>query len=222
MHPICVFDVNETLLDLSALDPHFERLFGAAALRREWFSQLLQSAFVGTIVRDYRDFTMLGRSALEMTAAKHHVQLSDTDTAAILQGMTMLPPHDDVEAALQRLADAGFRLATLSNSTLATSEAQIEHAGLRRHFERVMSADSVQRLKPAPEPYRMAAEQLGVSQGEVRLIAAHAWDITGAMQAGCVAAFVARPGSVFDPAFAAPDIMGDSLLDVAEQIIARG
>ncbi len=28
MPRICVFDVNETLLDLRALDPHFERTFG--------------------------------------------------------------------------------------------------------------------------------------------------------------------------------------------------
>ena len=30
----CVFDVNETLLDLAALDPHFERVFGNAAVRQ--------------------------------------------------------------------------------------------------------------------------------------------------------------------------------------------
>jgi len=37
-----VFDVNETLLDLSALDPRFERVFGDASVRREWFMQMLQ------------------------------------------------------------------------------------------------------------------------------------------------------------------------------------
>ena len=28
MRRVQVFDVNETLLDLAALDPHFERIFG--------------------------------------------------------------------------------------------------------------------------------------------------------------------------------------------------
>jgi 2-haloacid dehalogenase len=41
------FDVNETLLDLGALDPHFERAFGSAAVREQWFGQMLQLAFVG-------------------------------------------------------------------------------------------------------------------------------------------------------------------------------
>jgi hypothetical protein len=31
---VCVFDVNETLLDLSAMDPGFQDLFGDASVRR--------------------------------------------------------------------------------------------------------------------------------------------------------------------------------------------
>lgn len=48
MPRVCVFDVNETLLDLSSLDPHFERAFGDASVRRAWFLQVLQSAMVAT------------------------------------------------------------------------------------------------------------------------------------------------------------------------------
>jgi len=31
---VCIFDVNGTLLDLSVFDPHFERVFGEAAVRQ--------------------------------------------------------------------------------------------------------------------------------------------------------------------------------------------
>jgi 2-haloacid dehalogenase len=41
MSRICVFDVNETLLDLRALDSHFEHVFGDATVRQAWFAQLL-------------------------------------------------------------------------------------------------------------------------------------------------------------------------------------
>ena len=40
MARICVFNVNETLLELGALDPHFERIFGDGGVRRAWFGQL--------------------------------------------------------------------------------------------------------------------------------------------------------------------------------------
>ncbi len=39
--PLLVFDVNETLLDLDALAPHFERMFGDRGALREWFAQVI-------------------------------------------------------------------------------------------------------------------------------------------------------------------------------------
>jgi 2-haloacid dehalogenase len=111
-------------------------------------------------------------------------------------------------------------MVTLTNSTEAVAMAQITNAGLRNLFEQVFSADSVQRLKPAPEPYQMVAARLGVPIGQVRLVAAHAWDIAGALRAGCAAAFVARPGMVLDPLVEQPDIIGSDLRFIADQIIA--
>jgi 2-haloacid dehalogenase len=39
--PALVFDVNETLLDLETLTPHFARIFGDGGVMREWFAQLI-------------------------------------------------------------------------------------------------------------------------------------------------------------------------------------
>jgi 2-haloacid dehalogenase len=215
-----VFDVNETLLDLSALDPEFARVFGDAAARRQWFQQMLASAFVSIITDRYVDFGTLGRGALEMTAQRYGKRLSDEDRQTILGMMRKLPPHPEIRSALERLRASGFRLASLTNSTLAVAEEQLRHAGLRDLFEQVLSADSVRRLKPAPQPYAHAAERLGVPVGDLRLVAAHFWDVTGALAAGCAAAFVARPGQLLDPNLGRPDIVGRDLRDVSERIIA--
>jgi 2-haloacid dehalogenase len=219
MARICVFDVNETLLDLGALDPHFERVFGDAGVRRAWFLQLLQSALVATVTGAYSDFGRIGAAALEMTAQRQGVTLSDEDKNQILGGMRELPPHPEVAESLSRLRDAGLRLATLTNSTQQVAEAQMENSGLRDFFEQILSADAVKRLKPAPEPYRMAAQSLGADVGGIRLVAAHAWDVAGALRAGCEAAFVARPGMVLDPLVERPDVVGADLREVAERIL---
>lgn len=55
--------------------------------------------------------------------------------------------------------------------------------------------------------------------GQIRLVAAHAWDVAGAMRAGCAAAFVARPEMVLNPLFEHPDVVGSDLREVADQII---
>jgi 2-haloacid dehalogenase len=220
---VLVFDVIETLLDLKALDAPFEAVFGDASVRQQWFQQMLQSALVSTVTGDYRDFTQIGRAALEMTARRRGVTLSQHDQQRILGMVRELPPHADVPDCLHRVKQAGFRLAALTNSTAEVAEAQLRHAGLRESFEQVLSADMARRLKPAREAYLLAAERLGVAPGGMRLIAAHAWDVTGAIRAGCAAAFVARPGSgmVLDPAGETPDVIGADLGEVAEAIIAR-
>jgi 2-haloacid dehalogenase len=219
MARVCVFDVNETLLDLGALDPHFERVFGEASARQAWFGQFLALWLTEMLTGEYTNFGTIGGGALEMVAKRQGVDLSDEDKQRILGDMQELPPHPEVEDALGRLRDAGIRLAALTNSTQQVADAQIDNSGLRDYFEQVLSADTVQRLKPAPEPYRMAAESLGVEIGQVRLVAAHAWDVVGAMRAGCAAAFVARPGMVLNPLAARPDVVGADLREVAAQIL---
>ncbi len=219
MARVCVFDVNETLLDLGALDPHFERVFGDASVRQTWFGQFLTSWLTAMVTGVYQDFGTIGGTALEMIAERQGVELSDEDKGQILGGMQELPPHPEVEENLGRLRNAGIRLATLTNSTQQVADAQLDNSGLREYFDQVLSADAVKRLKPAPEPYRMAAESLGVEIGQVRLVAAHAWDVAGALQAGCAAAFVARPGIVLNPLFERPDVVGTDLREVADGIL---
>ena len=219
MARVCVFDVNETLLDLGALDPHFERVFGDTSARQAWFGQFLALWLTEMLTGEYTNFGTIGGGALEMVAKRQGVDLSDEDKQRILGDMQELPPHPEVEDALGRLRNAGIRLAALTNSTQQVADAQIDNSGLRNYFEQVLSADTVQRLKPAPEPYRMAAESLGVEVGQVRLVAAHAWDVVGAMRAGCAAAFVARPGMVLNPLATRPDVVGADLREVAAQIL---
>ena len=76
---VCVFDVNETLLDMGALDPLFERAFGDAAARGEWFGQLQQSWLVATVTGHYEQFGTIGGTALRMVAERRGVSLPDEE-----------------------------------------------------------------------------------------------------------------------------------------------
>jgi 2-haloacid dehalogenase len=218
---ILLLDVMDTMLDLRPLRAHFERMFGDPNVAQLWFGQMLQSAFVLSLTGSYADLGRIGSAALDMVAQRRGVSISPEDRQALFAQVRSLPAHPDVPDGLRRLKDAGFRLATLSNSTQALAEAQMRHARLDGYFEKILTADLVQRFKPAPEPYRYAAQAFAAAPGEVCLIAAHAWDIAGALRAGCAAAFVARPGQVLDPLAPAPDISGKDLIDVADALIAR-
>ncbi len=68
MTRVIAFDVNETLLDLRALDALFEELLASAELRGQWFAQMLQLAFVGGLTGQYMDFGTAQKAALRMLA----------------------------------------------------------------------------------------------------------------------------------------------------------
>jgi len=218
---VLLFDVNETLLDMAALDPHFIRIFGDARVRREWFATMLGSALLFTVTGPYVEFGSHLRTALRLVAERHGKTISSTDEQAILGGVRTLPPHPDVRPALERLRAAGFRMAAFTNSVAAVEEAQLANAGIRDLFEQAISADEAKRLKPAREAYETAAKRMGVPVSETRLVAAHAWDVAGALRAGAAAAFVARPGMQWNPLIERPDVWGADLGAVADQILAR-
>jgi 2-haloacid dehalogenase len=216
---LIVFDVNETLLSLSALDPEFGRVFGNPSYRGEWFAQVLQNSLVATITGKYDDFGKLAGAALDMTAQRHKIELLPEDRSAILNGIRNLPAHADVRAGLSRLKNAGFRLFTLTNSPPHVVEAQLENSGLSEYFEGSLTVDVIKRFKPDAEVYRMTARELGVGTEQVRLVAAHDWDVAGALIAGCAAAFIIRPDKALNPLMPIPDIVGNDLIEVAEKII---
>jgi 2-haloacid dehalogenase len=213
-----LFDVNETLLDLRALDPAFTRAFGDADARAEWFARLLHASLVATLTDTFEEFGTIGGRALDAVADRRDRPLSGEAREDILGSVARLPAHPEVPGALARLRSAGFPLAALTNSTERTARAQLAHAGLIDLFDHVLSVESVRRYKPAREPYLMAAERLGREPSGVRLVAAHDWDVWGAMRAGCRAAFVARSGPPFlvgEP----PEIVGPDLDVVAGEIL---
>jgi 2-haloacid dehalogenase len=137
MYSAIVFDVNETLLDLRALDPVFTDHFGSAHFRKEWFNEVLKLVFVTTMLGAYSDFGVIGRAALEILEKRHNKLSREEQRNEILSMMRKLPPHPDVPAGLDALKKHGFLLVALTNSTGASAEAQLTHAGIRHYFQSV-------------------------------------------------------------------------------------
>jgi 2-haloacid dehalogenase len=194
-----VFDVNETLLDLTAMDETFTDLTGDPDARREWFDLVIRTALTVTAAGSYRDFAEIAGTCAAAVLARHGHQPTDADRQAIGAALRALPAHPDVPGALHRLTTAGIRLVALTNSPLATAEAQLTHAGIRDRFDAVFSAEQAGALKPAPAAYRLVLDAYHLDPTETVMITAHDWDITGAALAGLRTGFLARPGHTLLP-----------------------
>lgn len=215
---ILFFDVNETLLDMSPVKKSVAAaLQGADHLVPLWFSTLLHHSLVTTVGDEYTDFGSIGVASLQMVAANQGLRLSETEAREALGPMKSLSPYPEVKPALERLKQAGYKMVALTNSSSEGVAAQMENAGLTTLFDQVISVEGIGKYKPHSEVYAWSARQTGATN--CLMVAAHGWDVAGALWAGWRAAFVARPGQQLYPLAPIPEINAPDLQKVADQLL---
>jgi 2-haloacid dehalogenase len=216
-----LFDINETILNLTSLRPKFKAAFGDEGVTATWFSMLLHTSTVCVLTDVKTDFANLAAAMLDTIAARLGVALSDVARGEILGGFTSLAPYADVKPALTRLRSAGYRTVAFTNSSLNLVTCQIDNAGLTKHYDDIVSVEETGSFKPDAKVYRFVAERLNRPIGELRLVATHDWDTHGALTSGMLAAYIDRSGAPYHPLYHRPDVYAATMDDVVEQIIAR-
>lgn len=220
---VLVFDVNETLIDIESLGPHFERLFGDAAVLRVWFGELVTYSMTLTLSGFYVDFFTLGEAVLQMVADTRGATPTVADRSALAEAMGSMPAHLDVAPGLERLLADGYRVATLTNSPhRPDSPSPLDKAGLSRYFERQFSVDRAGVYKPSTQLYRRVAADMGVTVAECMMVAAHTWDTIGAQGAGMRSALITRPGNapLTVAGIDAPDVIAADIQELAARLDA--
>ena len=219
--PLIVFDVNETLLDLETMNPTFERIFDDKNAMRLWFANLIMYSAALTVAGCYVPFTDIGGAVMKMMADTKGIKITDADRKELTDKFSTMPPYPEVPGALRKLRNAGFRLFCLTDNLLEVQTRQLEHGGIVDLFERRFSADGVKHHKPSPQAYGYVEKELGAKASEFCLIACHTWDTLGAVAAGWQAALIKRVGNDVLGVGPQPQIVGNDLNDVADQLIAR-
>jgi len=219
--PLIVFDVNETLLDLGTMEPTFERIFGDKSAMRLWFANLILYSAALTVAGVYVPFTDIGAAVMKMLADTRGIKITDKDKKELTDKFSTMPPYPEVPAALRKLRNAGFRLFCLTDNLLEVQTRQLTHGGMVDLFERRFSADGVKHHKPSPKAYAYVEKELGVKPSQLCMIACHTWDTLGAVAAGWQAALIKRVGNDVLDVGPQPQIVGNDLNDVADQLIAR-
>jgi 2-haloacid dehalogenase len=219
--PLLVFDVNETLLDLGTLEPTFRRIFGDNGAMRLWFANLILYSAALTVAGVYVPFTDIGGAVMKMLADTRGIKVNDNDKRELTDRFSTMPPHPEVPAALRKLRSAGFRLFCLTDNLLEVQTRQLTQGGIVDLFERRFSADGVKHHKASREAYGYVESELGVESSRLCLVACHTWDTLGAVAAGWQAALIRRVGNDVLGVGPQPQIVGNNLNEMADQLIAR-
>ena len=215
---LIIFDVNETLSDMSVLQDRFGEVGAPPAMAATWFAGLLRDGFALTVTGANPDFADL--AATSLTAMFRSAELDDVEGAAerVMQGFSSLSLHPDVVEGVQALAAQGIRLVTLSNGATTVAQGLFERAGLSSSFERLLSVQDAPAWKPAQAAYQYALDVCAVEPDEAMLVAVHPWDTHGARRAGLGSAFINRTGATYPSYFDRPDVEATSLVELAAQL----
>jgi len=212
---VVAFDVIETLASLEPLRARLTQTGQPPGLLEAWYTRTLRDGMALSATGDYTGFTEVADAALRGLT---HYTISDDQVAYVMAGFDELPAFPDALPAVTQLAEAGLRVACLTNGSASFTSSFVERAGLR--VDRIISVGEVYRWKPASVVYLYAAEVLGVSPDRLALVAAHDWDCHGAKRAGLTTGWVSRKAGGFGAPFAPPDVQGEDLTEVAAKLLA--
>jgi 2-haloacid dehalogenase len=135
--PLVVFDVNETLLDLTTMEPTFDRIFRDKGVMRLWFANFILYSSALTVAGCYVPFTDIGSAVMKMLAHARGIRIEEADKKELVEKFSTMPPHPEVPAALRKLCKAGFRLFTLTDNLLEVQTRQARTRGNYRFLRAV-------------------------------------------------------------------------------------
>lgn len=125
---------------------------------------------------------------------------------------TVLP---GASACLETLAEAGVRLAIVSNKPMPFTRTICDHYGFSRHVGAVQGAEPHLAKKPAPDMLDAALAALGAGRAGAVMVGDGEADVEAARAAGLPVVIV-RGGYGAEPAESfAPDLVIDDLRDLA-------
>lgn len=216
-----LLDLNGTLLDPSGIaEP-----LGSGDQTRRLVAEAFRDALLLTMADAlsggaYRPLPEYLRATLERSLRAEGRGLGGLDAA--MERAAAMEPFPEAGTALSRLRAADLHLGVLTNSTAAAAERALTAAGLRDQLDALIGSDEVHLFKPHPRVYEHAVERLKSKPSEIVLVAAHAWDVMGAIRAGLRGAWVARSERWLVPVVPQPDVRGEDLDEVAGKLVALG
>lgn len=203
-----LLDVNGTLFPVTAASPVFHALGfvkDTDQLVQLWFACVLRDAFAAQCAGSFVPFQKLAQHHLSamLKAVGKEIDGVRLEQAVneLIQAWQQADVHGDVAEGLRAMHTAGIKLAALTNGSEAIARDVLCKAGLSNVVEHVYDINMAGAWKPHRRAYEFVLQQLGLEAKQVMLLAAHPWDVHGALSAGLRAIYVQRTSEPYPSYF---------------------
>lgn len=218
---IIFFDVVETMFSLDPLEATLLERDLPVGTDRLFFAQILRDAFALSSSGVFDTFSDIAKGTLSVLLHSLGHEADEPTVNKILATFSRLPAHGDVKPALEKVRHSECQTVLLSNGSRENTETLVNNNGISNLVDYISSVDDWKTWKPQIELYREAAANHSCAPENAVLIAAHAWDVHGAMRAGLHGIWVDRQGSLYHPSMGKPDDQVPNLGDAVELAIQR-
>ena len=215
------FDIYGTLVDTHGTTALLESMVGdkAKVFSGLWRTKQLEYTFRRGLMRDYKDFSVCVKDALEYTCMHLNAPLSQEQKETLIKAYQTLPAFDDAEECLKQLKQEGYKLFALSNGSASAVKKLLQHSKLTEHFTDIISVEEIKTFKPNPDIYTHFMKRAKADPQNTWLVSANPFDIIGAMHTGMRAAWIRRTkDNIFDPWGITPTATVASLLELRDML----
>jgi len=210
------FDAYGTLFDVYCMEALAEEYFPGQgkALTLLWRQKQIEYTRIRTLSGQFRTFWEVTRDALVYAARALELDLNDFRRQHLMNQYACLRPFPENLATLEALRAMGLPLAILSNGTHSMLDIAVKYNDMNHLFAHILSADSVQKFKTAPEVYQLAVDAFQLPKNEILFVSANAWDACAGTWFGFTTFWVNRNEQPAEELDVAPTASGRQLSDL--------
>lgn len=215
---LVIFDVNETMFSLANINYLFKN-FGLPPNTSDlWFSNVLKEGFACSSYGSFSTFIDIGANELKKLFFKFELKYKKTHFNILFNELSKLNIHHDVGESIKIFHKHGLKIVTLTNGSKSNTLKLIKKNNVSKYINRSFSIDEIKLWKPNKKIYLHVCNEMGFSSSDAMMIAAHAWDVSGAKNAGLKTAYITRYEKKLGSIYPKPDIVVQDCLSIINRI----
>ncbi|BDI20506.1 haloacid dehalogenase (plasmid) [Nostoc cf. commune SO-36] len=212
------FDILGTCFSLDKPRQALIELGAPAYTLELWFAQTLRDAFALSHAVHYQPLKQILAAELPRSLAAIGLETTEQQRSQVLDTFSHLELQTGALIAFDKLQSDGWRLIALTNGSEESTRKLLQQSNALPFFDGILSCDAIEKTKPHPDVYALAKQE---SEGEVWLVAAHAWDVMGAVLAGLQTVFITSAEKAYLGVYPQSTIVAADLGDAANQILQQ-
>ena len=193
-----IFDAYGTLFDINSAAEKCKEKIGDKWLdfANYWRTTQLEYTWLRSLMKRHKDFWQITEDSLDKSMKLYNIDSLMREE--LLNLYKNLSPFSEVKETLNKLKEANYKLAILSNGTTGLLNQLVKSNDLENMFDDIFSIEEVGIYKPDSKVYDIPIKKYRVQKNQIFFLSANTWDVSGAGNYGYNSVWVNRNNNIFD------------------------